>query len=38
MEIRIGIIQSVREITLEIDDEKAQSKFKAASELSLIHI
>ena len=35
MEIRIGIIQSVREITLEIDDEKAQSKFKAASEAAL---
>jgi len=35
MEIRIGIIQSVREITLEIDDEKAQAKFKVASEAAL---
>ena len=35
MEIRIGIIQSVREISLEIDDEKAQSNFKAATEAAL---
>ena len=31
MEIRIGIQQSVRELMVEIDDEKAQAKAKAAA-------
>ena len=35
MEIRIGIQQSVRELMLEIDDEKAQTKAKAAAEAAL---
>ena len=35
MEIRIGIQQSVRELMLEIDDDKAQTKAKAAAEAAL---
>ena len=35
MEIRIGIQQSVRELMVEIDDEKAQAKAKAAAEAAL---
>lgn len=35
MEIRIGVTQAMRELMVEIDDEKAQSKLKS---LSLIHI
>jgi molybdenum cofactor biosynthesis enzyme len=35
MEIRIGIQQSVRELMVEIDDEKAQTKAKAAAEAAL---
>ncbi|KRO37540.1 MAG: DUF3107 domain-containing protein [Actinobacteria bacterium] len=35
MEIRIGIQQSVRELMVEIDDEKAQAVAKAAAEAAL---
>ena len=35
MEIRIGIQQSVRELMVEIDDEKAQAQAKAAAEAAL---
>ena len=35
MEIRIGIQQSVRELMVEIDDEKAQAKAKTAAEAAL---
>ena len=35
MEIRIGIQQSVRELRVEIDDEKAQAQAKAAAEAAL---
>jgi len=35
MEIRIGIQQSVRELMVEIDDEKAQAKAKSAAEAAL---
>ncbi len=35
MEIRIGIQQSVRELMVEIDDEKAQANAKAAAEAAL---
>ena len=35
MEIRIGIQQSVSELMVEIDDEKAQAKAKAAAEAAL---
>ena len=35
MEIRIGIQQSVRELMVEIDDEKAQAQAKVAAEAAL---
>ncbi|MFM7124965.1 MAG: DUF3107 domain-containing protein [Actinomycetes bacterium] len=35
MEIRIGIQQSVRELMVEIDDEKAQAKAKEAAAAAL---
>lgn len=35
MEIRIGIQQSVRELMVEIDDEKAQTKAKEAAAAAL---
>ena len=35
MEIRIGITQAMRELMVEIDDEKAQSKLKSAVEAAL---
>jgi hypothetical protein len=35
MEIRIGVTQARRELMVEIDDEKAQSKLKSAVEAAL---
>lgn len=35
MEIRIGITQALREITVEIGDEKARGAFKASVEAAL---
>ena len=35
MEIRIGVTQAMRELMVEIDDEKAQSKLKSAAEAAL---
>ena len=35
MEIRIGVTQAMRELMVEIDDEKAQSKLKSAVEAAL---
>lgn len=35
MEIRIGVTQAMRELMVEIDDEKAQAKLKEAVEAAL---
>jgi hypothetical protein len=35
MEIRIGVTQAMRELMVEIDDEKAQAKLKSAVEAAL---
>ena len=35
MEIRISVTQAMRELMVEIDDEKAQSKLKSAVEAAL---
>jgi hypothetical protein len=35
MEIRIGVTQAMRELMVEIDDEKAQAKLKSAVEEAL---
>lgn len=35
MEIRIGVTQAMRELMVEIDDEKAQAKLKTAVEAAL---